>query len=151
MRPNEATTPENRRIEFATLISPLVGYVADERLRGKLPFQKGTSELTVTGLDELLPVGVPGCALHSPVGILFSFPHPRKAHSTHLAGDTSLSTSDLIADSANARRAQRTILLLSAALKDRICPAKGASAWILVDGLAPASGRKSKTRSRDRR
>jgi hypothetical protein len=40
MRPNEATTPENRRIEFATLISPLVGYVADERLRGKLPFQK---------------------------------------------------------------------------------------------------------------
>ncbi|KAH9049809.1 hypothetical protein EDB83DRAFT_2553433 [Lactarius deliciosus] len=134
---NEASRRRIAALSLPALIgrcrTTLAGYVADERLRGNLPFPRVREEELLYVLHKLLELRLWPGSLWAALSAA-----PSKYATDQPAVDTSLATSELIADSV--KRSSRAHVFHFYALLCEIVsiPRKAASAWITLAPGAPA-------------
>ncbi|KAH9049815.1 hypothetical protein EDB83DRAFT_2543167 [Lactarius deliciosus] len=134
---NEASRRRIAALSLPPLIgrcrTTLAGYVADERLRGNLPFPRVREEELLYVLHKLLELRLWPGSLWAALSTA-----PSKYATDQPAVDTSLPASELIADSV--KRSSRAHVFHFYALLCEIVsiPRKAASAWISLTPGAPA-------------
>ncbi|KAH9018228.1 hypothetical protein EDB83DRAFT_2528502 [Lactarius deliciosus] len=134
---NEASRRRIAALSLPALIgrcrTTLAGYVADERLRGNLPFPRVREEELLYVLHKLLELRLWPGSLWATLSAA-----PSKYATDQPAVDTSLAASELMADSV--KRSSRAYVFHFYALLCEIVsiPRKAASAWITLAPGAPA-------------